>query len=67
MKKEINPMLATVILVVFLVLLGGFFWRSQQRTLPGVSLVGADGKRHMPSAVGGGASTRTTPDSPTAN
>lgn len=54
MKKEVNPVVAVIVVVVLFAVIGGYFWRSSQsRVQPSFSLIGADGKRHMPSSSGG--------------
>jgi hypothetical protein len=54
MKKEINPLVAVVIVVVVLVAVGFFYWRGQNKVMGSISVIGPDGKRHMGGMKAGG-------------
>ena len=68
MKKQLNPVVIAVILVVVVAVIGGWFAYTTNVPTKSTSFLGPDGKRHFPKPAGGsGAATTTKPESGTSS
>ena len=67
MKKQLNPVVIVVAIVILVLGIGGWFFYSTYVPTKSTSFAGPDGKRHFPRPASGGGGAKTDSGSNSTN